>query len=176
MDTIEYFAIGSMMNPVSLKLRGITPLKSRPGLLKGYKLIFVMANGFAAAKECNTYDPSTDTIHGVLHRLPKLQMETLDKIESLYAIGKDVTIQLYQENGLNDESSHKYANDYKDEEFASNLVRGKVYILNEDIVSKNPNQFTTNPPSERYIDILKEGAKHFGIEVGMYISNFVIYP
>lgn len=39
-DALWYFAIGSMINPVSLETRGLTPLVSVPGEALDYKLYF----------------------------------------------------------------------------------------------------------------------------------------
>ena len=72
MDLVEYFAIGSMMNPISLSMRGLHPVESHPGVLKGYELIFVMAHGMAAARKCNEEKTEKGKeIHGVLHRITK---------------------------------------------------------------------------------------------------------
>ena len=167
MDTVEYFAIGSMMNPVSLKIREIYPIKSRPGLLEGYELIFVMANGYAAARKCNTNDQITVTkeIHGVLHTITKESMEKLDKIESTYVKAEEAQIKLYEEEKLYNKVNNLLTEANTNFSYNENCVIGKVYILNKDIVSLNPKKFDINPPSERYIDIIKEGARYFGIKV-----------
>ena len=46
-----------------------------------------------------------------------------------------------------------------------NNVEGFVYILNDRLVSEDPEKFAENPPSERYIDILKGAALHYGLHV-----------
>ena len=167
MDWVEYFAIGSMMNPVSLNMRGLNPIKSRPGILKNYELIFVMAHGMAAARLCDS-----SNIHGVLHRVSKAELDVLNKSESTYVIGKKVNIGLYRNEDL-----QNWPEDVKEKErlnqagFASveqsmiKNVDAIVYVLNDQIVLKDPERFAVNPPSERYIDILKGGALHYGLNV-----------
>ena len=56
-----YFAIGSMMNPLSMKNRSIVPLTSVPGELFDYELVFTGGMGFAEAIPC----PGS-SFHGVL--------------------------------------------------------------------------------------------------------------
>ena len=44
-------------------------------------------------------------------------------------------------------------------------VDAVVYVLNNQIVESDPEKFAEHPPGERYIDILKDGAQHFGLDV-----------
>jgi hypothetical protein len=60
----HYFAIGSMVNPTSLALRGLAPLNSQPAKLSGWALKFVGGAGMASAEVSD--DPDAH-IHGVLH-------------------------------------------------------------------------------------------------------------
>jgi hypothetical protein len=46
MSVINYFAIGSMTNPTSLSLRGLTPLESMPAELLEYELQFTGTTSF----------------------------------------------------------------------------------------------------------------------------------
>ena len=77
--TVWYFAIGSMINPISLKQRNLTPLRSFPALLKGYRLDFLGAQGFASAVK-----DDDSSFHGVLHEMTLSEMERLDSIEAGY--------------------------------------------------------------------------------------------
>ena len=180
MDLVEYFAIGSMMNPISLSMRGLHPVESRPGVLKGYELIFVMAHGMAAARKCN--EERTEVrkeIHGVLHRITKSEMETLDKSESTYVIGNKVSIELYDDDETDNGSScPKNKSNLKDfgglaglkKDNTRRALEAVVYVLNEEIVEKDPDRFAIYPPTQRYIDILKGGAFHYGLHVGIFWS------
>ena len=181
MDLVEYFAIGSMMNPISLSMRGLHPIESRPGVLKGYELIFVMAHGMAAARRCNEEKAEIrKEIHGVLHRITKKEMETLDKSESTYVIGNKVSIELYDHDETDTGSScAKNKSSLKGSGGCTGLKKDNtrraleaiVYVLNEQIVEKDPDRFAIYPPTQRYIDILKGGAFHYGLHVGILWST-----
>ena len=184
MDLVEYFAIGSMMNPISLSMRGLHPIESRPGVLKGYELIFVMAHGMAAARKCNEEKTEKrNEIHGVLHRIAKKEMETLDKSESTYVIGNKVRIELYDDDEIDTGSSYpKKESSSMDSGGCTGLkktntrraLEAVVYVLNEQIVNKDPDRFAIYPPTQRYIDILKGGALHYGLHVGILWINFIL--
>ena len=166
MDFVEYFAIGSMMNPTSLKMRGLNPLKSRPGILRDYELIFVMAHGMAAARKVDSVpNDSKKSIHGVLHQVSRAEMDILSKSESTYVKEEKVIIQTYR--SVKDRTDSDVS---KDMEKLSDInecekVEALVYVLNNDIVATDPERFSENPPSERYIDILKDGAHYHGLDV-----------
>ena len=74
-----YFAIGSMMNPISLKGRNLVPLESRPAELLDHKIEWFGAEGMATA----TPTPG-ESIHGVAHLMTEEDMLELDKIEMVY--------------------------------------------------------------------------------------------
>ena len=48
-DTVWFFNIGALMNKVSVRLRGIETLESRPGVLRGFTLGFRGSGGMATA-------------------------------------------------------------------------------------------------------------------------------
>jgi len=74
-----YFAIGSMMNPVSLNLRHLHPKQSMPGILRDWKLVF---RGFGGMGDI---DPSPgSSFHGVLHQVTRREFAILDSIEATY--------------------------------------------------------------------------------------------
>ena len=166
MECVEYFAIGSMMNPISLRMRGLNPVKSRPGILRDYELIFVMTNGMAAARKFDeTKHNDRKCIHGVLHRVSRPEMDILSKSESTYVIEKNVTIETYKrkyEQIETDDKKNEEKSSYKDDE---EKVSAVVYVLNNEIVKTDPERFSENPPGERYIDILKGGAEYYGLDV-----------
>ena len=60
-EDVWFFAIGSMMNPNSLRNRSIKPLQSTPGVLNDFDLIFTGGMGFAEAVRC-----PGKSFHGVL--------------------------------------------------------------------------------------------------------------
>ena len=166
MEFVEYFAIGSMMNPISLRMRGLNPVKSRPGILRDYELIFVMTNGMAAARK---FDASKHNdrkcIHGVLHRVSRPEMDILSKSESTYVIEKIVTIDTYKRKNEPIETEDKKNEEQSRDEDNEEKVSAVVYVLNNEIVKTDPERFSENPPGERYIDILKGGAEYYGLDV-----------
>jgi len=76
---IWYFAIGSMMNPVSLEGRALKPVKSYPAQLLDYELGFFGGSGMAEAVKSEG-----KSFHGVLHQMTTQDMEVLDGIETIY--------------------------------------------------------------------------------------------
>eukprot|EP00092_Neocalanus_flemingeri_P011960 GFUD01012893.1.p1 GENE.GFUD01012893.1~~GFUD01012893.1.p1 ORF type:complete len:290 (+),score=81.73 GFUD01012893.1:147-1016(+) len=147
-DVIEYFAIGSMMNKTSLTMRDLKPTKSRPACLKDFELIFGMNYGMAAARR----SPG-QKIHGVLHRITGEELVKLDKIETWY-VREKVNVFTYEGEMSND----------------TQATQAYVYIFNPELVAKDPELFKEHPPQERYMDILKEGAKEYGVDKD-YVSK-----
>lgn len=78
-DCTWYFAIGSMMNPNSLKGRNLSPLESYPGEILDYELRFFAPSGMAVAVE-----KEGASFHGVLHKMTNEDIDKLDKIEVSY--------------------------------------------------------------------------------------------
>lgn len=70
--------------------RGLHPLESKPGVLKGYKLRFNHRGGFGnvvpvdAADSSSTATAAPDEVHGVLHRLTAAELCTLMNMEHEY--------------------------------------------------------------------------------------------
>lgn len=131
---VWYFAIGSMMNPTSLRGRRLVPLESFPAELLDFELIFFGSGGMAAAQ-----DSPGKSLHGVLHRMSEKHMAVLDNLERGY---------------------HRQTAQARD--YSGRLQDCTVYVKNEEL------QATVSagnvPPSERYLDILCEGAAHFGVD------------
>eukprot|EP00563_Minutocellus_polymorphus_P004945 CAMPEP_0181044510 /NCGR_PEP_ID=MMETSP1070-20121207/13305_1 /TAXON_ID=265543 /ORGANISM="Minutocellus polymorphus, Strain NH13" /LENGTH=389 /DNA_ID=CAMNT_0023122961 /DNA_START=180 /DNA_END=1346 /DNA_ORIENTATION=- len=88
-DSIWYFAIGAMVNPVSLGNRNIFPLVSRPAALLDHNIHFFGSIGVAEAVV-----ERGASFHGVLHKLDVATMEQLDKIERDY-VKKTATARCY---------------------------------------------------------------------------------
>ena len=148
-ETVEYLAIGSMMNKTSINMRDIFPIKSRAACLKGYELFFGMANGFAAARQVQGGE-----LHGVLHKISLEDLAILDKIEVWYI--RDL-VEVVPYHGEDKEPA----------------VKAFVYVFDPAKVEKNPDQYAPNPPKERYMDILLEGARYFGLKKDFIEKNLV---
>jgi AIG2-like family len=76
---IDYFAIGAMMNPISVSNRRLKPVTSVPAELLDYRLGFFTTQGYGEA----LLEPGA-SFHGVIHRLTPDEMEVLDSIETEY--------------------------------------------------------------------------------------------
>ncbi len=88
-SAIWYFAIGAMVNPVSLRNRNIFPLESRPAELLDHNIHFFGSIGVAEAVV-----EQGASFHGVLHQLDAATMEQLDTIERDY-VKKTATARCY---------------------------------------------------------------------------------
>ena len=66
-DRLWFFNIGALMNKVSVRLRGIETLESRPGVLRGFTLGFRGSGGMATALRGG----ADDEMHGVVHLLTR---------------------------------------------------------------------------------------------------------
>jgi len=87
--SVFYFAIGAMLNPVSLANRKIFPLESRPAELLDHNIHFFGSIGVAEAVV-----EEGASFHGVLHKLDAPTMAKLDKIERDY-VKKTATARCY---------------------------------------------------------------------------------
>ena len=76
---IWYLAIGSMINPISLYLRDLTPLMSYPVTYVDHNVVYRGQMGMANLEAC----PGA-TFDGVVHLLTKEQVDRLDEIEAFY--------------------------------------------------------------------------------------------
>jgi hypothetical protein len=136
--TCWYFAIGSMINPVSISLRDVHPIVSHPGEILDYKLEFLPSNGMAEAVSCKGA-----SFHGVLHQLSVPDMQKLDEIEAVYA--KDFgNIRLYD----------------------GTIVNACVYCVTADmraVIIETAANAGVKLPTERYIDIIVRGCRHHGV-------------
>ena len=153
-----YFAIGSMMHPKSCEGRDFVPIRSRPAKLIGFKLGFFTKMGMAEA-----IPSSPDSyMHGVLHQVTPQQMLQLDQIEMGYLRQTGTAIPYGCE---------------KEEEY----VTATVYCRDEEKIKQLKSRFSKNRksgaegkeeeeeeaeaiPTQRYIDLLAEGASHWGVD------------
>jgi hypothetical protein len=131
-DTFWYFAIGSMMSPISMENRGILPIQSVPGELIDYELLFSGGMGFAEAKA-----RKHSSFHGVLHLVDKDTMDRLDKLEIAYTRvdgtahmydGRTVTATVYTK----DASSKYQENNPPHQRYLDVMIEGlKHYKVNQ---------------------------------------------
>lgn len=74
----NYFAIGSMMNKISLNARGIFPVESKPAIIQDFALAFKGDAGMATA-----VPTPGSSFHGVIHTITEKEMNVLDQIEMI---------------------------------------------------------------------------------------------
>jgi hypothetical protein len=92
---VWYLAIGSMINPISLHLRDLTPLISYPATCRDHRLVFRDPCGMADIESCKG-----EEFDGVVHLLPIEQMHRLDKVEHMYRRITVNIIDYYQRSHL----------------------------------------------------------------------------
>jgi hypothetical protein len=134
---LYYFAIGAMMNPISVTNRGIQPISSEPGELLHHKLGFFTSLGFAEALPTTE---ENESFHGVIHHVTEADMAALDKIEQNYE-RKIATARLYD----------------------GTMRQVSVYIRQAEDIEKTRSE-PKSIPKERYIEIMIVGARHYGVD------------
>jgi hypothetical protein len=133
-----YFAIGSMMNPISLYLRDVIPLTSYPAKCPYYKMIFAGLNGMADIEAC----PEAE-FHGVVHLLSDEQMARIDAVE--------LTYQRIVVNSINYQGQSHLVNIYKMK--INNHLRNLPSERYLDIIIKGCEYYKVQP---EYINRLKD--------------------
>lgn len=126
-----YLAIGSMMNPVLLYLRELTPITSYPTRCSDYKLVFRGMAGMADTEAC-----AGSKFHGIVHLLSQEQMARLVALE--------LTYQRIVVNSINYQKQSQL-----------------VYVYQMSMING-----PSNPPSERYLDVIVKGGEHFKVHQG----------
>lgn len=119
-----------MINPVSVKLRDLTPIRSYPACCPNWKLVFVGQGGFASIEK-----DESSSLHGVLHLMSRDNMSSLDKFESSYN-RRPVLCRAY----LPGQSKSRFIE-----------IEATAYVMDENKLDKSK---PPKPPSERYLDII----------------------
>jgi gamma-glutamylcyclotransferase (GGCT)/AIG2-like uncharacterized protein YtfP len=143
-----YFAIGSMMHPMSMKHRNVVSLKSVAGQIQDHRIHFFSNLGFAEA-----IPAIGGTFHGVLHRVEEATMTQLDKMEIGYT------------------RSRARARRYDTNE----IIDCHVYTRNP---NQDRGPHVDKPPMQRYIEIMIAGAEHFELDAQYieYLKNHPYQP
>lgn len=132
--TLNYFAIGAMINSTSMSLRGLHPVSSRPATLLNFQRIFRGAMGMAVAEPA----PGLE-MEGALHEMPHEQMDRLDE---------------YEGKGFFYERAHAYCRLYD-----GTIESCVVYV---DSRKTQGDWAVENLPTERYVDIIVRGMRDLG--------------
>lgn len=137
---INYFGYGSNLDQTSLKAKGVTPSRSRPAALSGWRLRFNVEHFFrhegGMANINQTGDPA-DRVLGVLHTCSDADLAALDVVEA-YGIGYD-RIEATVDTANGPETCVAYI--------------GMPDFINEACL-----------PTRRYLNILERGARAAGLD------------
>lgn len=133
---IYYFAIGSMVNPLSLRERNLSPLESYPGEVLDWRLSFTLGPmGMAEA----IAEPGS-SFHGVLHLMTHADMAVLDKIEAGY-----------------DRLPARVR------KYSGEVVDASVYVRKSGDRGWASSSTAAPMPTQRYIELIIAGCRHFGV-------------
>jgi hypothetical protein len=137
-DHIWYFAYGANMNDMAFReRRGMCPLESRAGRLRGYRLRFNLeGRPVGKAAPANISEDASGEVWGVLHKLTRRNLLRLDLSERLPSW-------VYRHLWADAEDK-----DGRPLKVVTYIARGK---------DKDGN------PSLRYLTLLRDGARAYGL-------------
>ena len=163
-DYVWYFAIGAMLNPISMRNRKLFPLRSRAAVLMNHRINFFGSIGVAEAVPA-----LGEHFHGVLHRVDRATMAKLDSIERDYIRriatarcydGNDIECVVYARAHHGDGCSDVGSPETRDAKRPHcGLLCGKQPRAPSPPVSTSEDK----PPQQRYLDIMIMGCRHFGV-------------
>lgn len=143
------------MNPISVKNRNLNLAvnhPAQPGVLMDHKLCFFGSQGFAEV----IYEKGS-SLHGVVYQnVPANTMAELDMIERDY-IRKLVDVQLYHPI-----SKHNGGDEAPSSTTKTTLKNVSVYCRPQEDIEGS--RHVDLPPSERYLQVLIYGARHYGVD------------
>lgn len=146
MDDVWYFAYGANMSRAVLARRGVVPLSSEAGVLRGYRHRFSHEGLLPIEPAFANIEPSSDDVtHGVLHLLSTDGLAHLDRIEGAEYLQVDVAV----------------------EGARSGTVTARAYL--------NPHPTSGKIPSRRYLACLCDGAREHGLPAE-YIAQLEAQP
>lgn len=136
-----YFGYGSNLNSASLRAKGVEPLASEPGILRGWKLAFSVTPPFPSqggmATIMQSGDPG-DAVHGVLHRCHQESIAAIDTFEARGIFYERVEVDV--------------------ERYAGGIERAWAYVVLPAFLD------TTLAPTQRYLNILLSGAQAMALD------------
>ncbi len=146
-----YFGYGSNINLISLRAKGVEPIKSQKAKLKGWKLKFNVQHWFRHEGGMGNIEPSEnpeDQVEGMVHLCLDNQLVSMDAMESFGVAYDRVEVLLQTENGP---------------------VKAWAYVGLPDYLDE------TCLPSRRYLNIILKGARDAGLS-DIYINNLRKHP
>ena len=146
MDGVWYFAYGANMSRAVLARRGVTPLSSEAGVLRGYRHRFSHEGLLPVEPAFANIEVAPDDVtHGVLHLLDPAGLAHLDRIEGAEYLHVDVTVAGAR----------------------SGAVSARAYL--------NPHPVDGKIPSRRYLACLCAGAREHDLPAH-YIAQLEAQP
>jgi sulfite reductase (NADPH) flavoprotein alpha-component len=146
-----YFGYGSNIDLISLKAKGVEPISSTPGKLKGWRLKFNVQHWFKHEGGVGNIEPSSnpnDVVEGLVHECLDEHLPSLDALEA-YGIGYDrIEVDVETEKGT---------------------LKAYTYIGLPDFIDNNC------LPTQRYLNIITRGAEKAGLSKS-YIENLKQQP
>ena len=82
-----YWATGSMVNPTSVRLRGLKVADSAPGELLDHELVFFGPNGYLAPLAAKG-----KTMYGIVHRISKETLAVIDALMKGWVMSKKISV------------------------------------------------------------------------------------
>jgi sulfite reductase (NADPH) flavoprotein alpha-component len=135
----HYFGYGSNINLVSLKAKGVEPLSSVRGIIRGWQLRFNVQHWFRHEGGVGNIQPTgnmSDVVEGLLHACRNEDLASLDAMES-FGNGYD-RVSVDVDTGQGTQKAFAYT--------------GLPEFLNDDCL-----------PSRRYLNIIIKGAEIAGL-------------
>ena len=146
-----YFGYGSNINLISLKAKGVEPVSSVRGILKGWKLTFNVRHWFRHEGGVGNIQPSVhpnDFVEGIVHTCREEHLPALDAVEA-FGIGYDrITVEV---------------------ETAQGKVNAYTYVGLPGFLDD------TCLPTQRYLNIIIKGAEAAGLSEP-YIERLRRHP
>lgn len=139
------------MNLTSLRAKGVEPVTARPATLNGWRLRFNVQHFFRHEGGVGNIEPTLSSTDGVLGILYECHDEALGSLDAMEAYG------------------HGYDRISVDVEVDGKLVTAFTYIGMPEFIDNSCR------PSQRYLNLLIEGAKQANIERS-YIAKLMQQP
>ncbi len=140
LQTRWYFAYGSNLHPERMRQRAaIGTRRCQPALLRDWRLAFNLATGieFVEPAMANIVCAPGETVHGVAMELSDTELAEL--------IASEGGTQFYRARALEVET------------YAGDRLPSLAFVANDAVVRNEV------PPSKRYLDLLRRGARHHGL-------------
>ncbi|KAJ1457154.1 hypothetical protein M885DRAFT_586829 [Pelagophyceae sp. CCMP2097] len=154
---LHYFAFGSNMHPAVLEgVRGITPLSQTPGRIDGWRLGFTLRGGPAEPAFASAEPDARRSLWGVAFELSALDGAKILATEGVPLAYVPVPVRVVVPAANTDFIQ-------TDRPSARRAPASETYLTAFTLVSAGPLRGQDRRPSERYLNLLREGARLSGL-------------